>query len=49
MRPDDIASNDSVAMGVGLALIWPVLIFIESDDHKEEVGCLKSEINAIEQ
>ena len=46
---DDIAGDDSVAMGVGLVLFWPALFFIESDDQKEEVARLKGEFDALEQ
>lgn len=46
---DDIASSDSVAMGVGMVLFWPALLFIDNDDRREEVALLKGEINAIEE
>ncbi len=46
---DDIAGNDSVAMGVGLVLFWPALFLIDSDDKKEEVSRLKGEVKAIDQ
>ena len=45
---DDTASDDSVAMGVGLILFWPALFFIDSSDQKEEVSRLKGEIKAVE-
>ena len=48
-RQDDIAGNDTVAMGVGMVLFWPALFFIDNDDHKEEVARLKGEIKAVEQ
>ena len=48
-KQDQIASNDQVAMGVGLILFWPALFFIDSDDNKEEVSRLKGELSAIEQ
>ena len=48
-QQDDIAGNDSVAMGVGLILFWPALFFIDSDDKKEEVGRLKGELRALDQ
>ena len=41
---DDTASDDSVAMGVGLVLFWPALFFIYSDDAREEVGRIKGEV-----
>ncbi len=46
---NDIATNDAVAMGVGLILFWPALFFIDSDDRAEEVGRLKGEVKALEQ
>jgi hypothetical protein len=46
---DDTASDDSVAMGVGLVLFWPALFFIDSDDAREEVGRIKGELEAVEQ
>lgn len=48
-KQDDVADNDSVAMGVGLVLFWPALFFIESDDHKEEVARMKGTVSALEQ
>ena len=48
-KQDGIASNDSVATGVGLVLFWPALFFIDNDDHREEVALLKGEVNAVEQ
>ena len=46
---DKIASNDSVAMGVGLVLFWPALFFIEGSDKSDELARLKGEYEAIEQ
>ena len=46
---DKTASNDSVAMGVGLVLFWPALFFIDSSDQKVEVARLKGEFDALEQ
>ena len=46
---DKIASNDSVAMGVGLVVFWPALFFIESSDKSDELARLKGEYEAIEQ
>jgi flagellar motility protein MotE (MotC chaperone) len=46
---DETASEDAVAMGVGLVLFWPALFFINSDDQKEEVARLKGEFDALEQ
>lgn len=45
---DDTATNDAIAMGVGLVLFWPALFLIESDDQKEDVARLKGEIKAVE-
>lgn len=46
---DRIASNDAVATGVGVILFLPALLFIDSDDRREEVARLKGELDAIEQ
>lgn len=46
---DKIASNDSVAMGVGLVVFWPALFFIEGSDKSDELARLKGEYDAIEQ
>ena len=46
---DKTASNDSVAMGVGLVLFWPALFFIDSSDQKVEIARLKGEFDALEQ
>jgi hypothetical protein len=46
---DKTASNDSVAMGVGLVLLWPALFFIDSSDQRVELGRLKGEFDALEQ
>jgi len=48
-QQDDVAGNDSVAMGVGLILFWPALFFIDNDDMREQVAQLKGEVNAVEQ
>lgn len=45
---DDVASDDAVAMGVGLILFWPALFFIAGDDHADELGRLKGEYEALE-
>lgn len=47
-QQDDVASNDSVAMGVGLVIFWPALFFIDNDDMREQVAQLKGEVNAVE-
>ena len=46
---DDIASDDAVAMGVGLVLLWPALFFIEGSDQRVELARLKGEFDALEQ
>jgi hypothetical protein len=44
------ASNDAVAMGVGLVLFWPALFFIKGDSQTAgEVARLKGEMDAIQQ
>jgi len=48
-KQDDIATNDSVAMGVGLVLFWPALFFIDTNDQREQVAQLKGELTALEQ
>ncbi len=48
-QQDDTASDDSVAMGVGLVLFWPALFFIDNDDVREEVARIKGELEAVEQ
>lgn len=46
---DKTASNDSVAMGVGLVLLWPALFFIDTSDQHVELARLKGEFDALEQ
>ncbi len=46
---DRTASNDSIAMGVGLILFWPSLFFISGSDQKVQLGQLKGEYDALEQ
>lgn len=46
---DKTASNDAVAMGVGLVLFWPALFFIDSSDQRVELGRLRGEFDALEQ
>ncbi|MCR9256057.1 MAG: hypothetical protein NXI16_08175 [Alphaproteobacteria bacterium] len=45
---DQTATNDAVAMGVGLILFWPALFLIDTDDQSEQVAMLKGELDAIE-
>lgn len=46
---DKTASDDSVAMGVGLVLFWPALFFISGSDQKAQLSQLKGEYDALEQ
>jgi len=46
---DKTASNDSVAMGVGLVLFWPAVFFIAGSDQKVQLAQLKGEYDALEQ
>ena len=48
-QQDKTASDDSVAMGVGMVLFWPALFFIDSSDQRVEVARLKGEFNALEE
>lgn len=44
------ATNDAVAMGVGLVVFWPALFFIGGKNDKSgEVARLKGEMDALEQ
>jgi hypothetical protein len=47
---DDRASNDSVAMGVGMILFWPALFFMKGDGPEaQELARLKGEYEAVNQ
>lgn len=47
---DEKATNDAVAMGVGLVLFWPSLFFIKGDGQTAaELGRLRGEFEALEQ
>jgi hypothetical protein len=47
---DDRASNDSVAMGVGVVLFWPALFFMKGDGPEaQELARLKGEYEAVNQ
>ncbi|WP_173982722.1 metal ABC transporter ATP-binding protein [Magnetospirillum sp. SS-4] len=48
---EKLADNDAAQMGVGLALFWPALFFLEGGDGAEaaEYGRLKGERDALEQ
>ena len=44
------ATNDAVAVGVGVVLFWPALFFIKGNGATEaEVANLKGHMEAIEQ
>lgn len=44
------ATNDKVAMGVGLVVFWPALLFMKgNDENAVELGRLKGQMDAIEQ
>lgn len=47
---DKKATNDAVAMGVGMLVFWPALFFLEGGDGPEaqEYAHLKGEYNAVE-
>jgi hypothetical protein len=45
---DKTATNDSVAMGVGLVLFWPALFFIEHGDQHVQLAELKGQYEALE-
>lgn len=46
---DKVASNDDVAMGVGLILFWPALFFLDRNSSQAaEYGRLKGEFDALE-
>ena|SRR5438045_1773796 len=46
---DRQASNDSVAMGVGLVIFWPALFFLAGHDQHTELAELKGEYDALEE
>ena len=44
------ATNDKVAMGVGLVVFWPALLMMKgSDENATELAHLKGQMDAIEQ
>lgn len=47
-KKDSTATKDAVAMSVGLVVFWPALFFLPGVEHKEEVGRLKGEFDALE-
>jgi hypothetical protein len=47
---DQKATNDKVAMGVGLVLFWPALFFLKGNGpEQEELARLKGEYDAVNQ
>ena len=47
---DQKATNDKVAMGVGLVVFWPALLFTKgNDENTAELARLKGQMDAIEQ
>jgi hypothetical protein len=47
---DQKATNDAVAMGVGLIVVWPALLFIKgNDENTAELARLKGQMDAIEE
>jgi len=47
---DQKATNDKVAMGVGLIVFWPVMLMTKgNDENTAELARLKGQMNAIEE
>ncbi len=47
---DQKATNDKIAMGVGLVIFWPALLFTKGNDETTaELARLKGQMDAIEQ
>lgn len=47
---DQKATNDKVAMGVGLIIFWPALLFTKgNDENTAELARLRGDMDAIEQ
>jgi hypothetical protein len=47
---DQKATNDKVAMGVGLVIFWPAFLFTKgNDENTAELARLKGQMDAIEQ
>lgn len=47
---DQKATNDTVAMGVGLIIFWPALLFTKgNDENTAELARLKGQMEAIEE
>lgn len=46
---DRVASNDQVAMGVGIVLFWPALFFLDKNSAQSaEYGRLRGQFDALE-
>lgn len=47
---DQKATNDAIAMTVGLVIVWPALLFIKgNDENSAELARLRGQMDAIEQ
>jgi hypothetical protein len=47
---DQKSTNDAIAMGVGLVVVWPALLFIKgNDENTAELARLKGQMDAIEE
>ena len=47
---DQKATNDKIAMGVGLVVFWPALLFTKgNDENTAELARLKGQMDAIEE
>jgi hypothetical protein len=47
---DKKATGDAIAMGVGLVVVWPALLFIKgNDENTQELARLRGQMDAIEQ
>src|SRR5665213_3763237 len=47
---DSKATNDKIAMGVGLVIFWPALLFTKgNDENTAELARLRGQMDAIEQ
>jgi hypothetical protein len=46
-KQDNAATRDAVAMGVGLVLFWPALLFLAAGDSEGELSSLKGRDEAL--
>jgi hypothetical protein len=47
---DKTATHDKIAMGVGLVVFWPALLFTKgNDENTAELARLKGEVDAVEE